>query len=746
MSTPEPKEIREAFQDYRSAWTEIRNEAAADMRTISVSGPWTDEDRAAREDAGRPCVHLDQLNQYLAQVSGNIRKAKRAINVTPKGDGANDQDARKRSALIMAIEERSQAQPVYLNAFECMIQRSYGFAVIRTEYRDFESFDQEILIKPILNPDTVLLSPNYKQPDASDLPDGFLLELVTKANFKRLYPKAKITDFTDEQMDVPHATDWVKDKYVQRGEYWKVEHERSKLFLIETANGPVVFTEEEWKQLKERGQSGQIKRERSIEKPYVMQYMTNGLEILDEIPWDGSRIPIIPCFGPERWRTEGGNAKRELLSMVRFARDPQMMFDFFATGECEVAKKLPKVPFIGAKGQFESDKEAWTQCTDKGFAFLQYDPITDATGQTVLPPPQFTQYQANFAEWEAAKDAATRAVQAGMNISPLPDAAQRRNQKSGIALEKIDDMESLGAVQFIDRFETCFLHNLGWQINELITPVLDTERDMPLTQPDGKRSLVHVVGNTSHPIPEGGTYNVQGLPEDHIHTGKGEFDVTISTGPTHDSEREEQGEFVDQLVENLANLPMPGTPQAKVLALGIRMRPTLGPVGEQIAAVFDPPQASDLPPQAQALVQQLQATIQQLQQENMALHMERAGKVLELQNKQTIESIRGKNKLDEKTMELITKIIVAGLQKGSQMDAIEAQRIAERELAMLGFTVDHVERGHQAAHEFGMQKDQQAHDKDQAATQLALAQQTANQNNNGGNGNGNSGAPAAPQI
>src|ERR1039458_4878990 len=97
------------------------------------------------------------------------------------------------------------------------------------------------------------------------------------------------------------------------------------------------------------------------------------------------------------------------------------------------------------------------------------------------------QYEPNFQQYEMAKDSAGRSIQAAMGITPLPDAAQRRNQKSGVALEKIDDMESLGSFQFIDRFENGFLYNMGWQINEMITPIMDTQRDMPISQPDGKR-------------------------------------------------------------------------------------------------------------------------------------------------------------------------------------------------------------------------------------------------------------------
>jgi hypothetical protein len=724
MSAPTPKEIRECYRDYRNAWQEIRDQAMLDMQAISITGPWTAEDRGQREDAGRPCVHLDQINQFLNQTNGNVRKNKRSVKCIPKGDGANDADAKKRSDLIMGIEERSQAQPIYLNAFQCMTERSYGFAVIRTEYRDDSSFDQEILIKPIQNPDTVLISPNYKQPDASDIPDGFLLDRQSKQDFEREYPDADATDFSDD--DQPGLADWITEKTIQKAEYWKVEHDLDKLLLVRTPQGMKIMLQDELKEFKARfrGPKGkfaklEVAREREIRTPRVVQYLTNGLEILDTVEWGGKRIPIISCLGPERWVTEGGTAKRQLMSLVRFARDPQMLFDFLASQECEEAGMVPKVPFIGAKGQFESDQETWEELNRQPHAYVEYDAIADATGDNPLPAPSRPQYQANFQQYELAKDSASRSLQAAMGISPLPDAAQRRNQKSGVALQKIDDMESLGVFHFVDRFENCFLYNVGWQLNDLISTVLDTEQQMPIAQPDGKRALLHVVGNTSHPINESGTYQVQGtdgqpLPEGHIHTGKGEFDVTISTGPAEASEREEQSDFLDSLLDNIANLPQPGTPQAKVLALAIRMRPTLGAVGTQIAEIFDPPPPDpNMPPQFAAQLQQLQAQLAQATQENSALHLERAGKVLEQQTKLLMQQMKedGANWREQLANDI--KVLVAEIGAKSQAASERAQMYET-----------FWKENHTAAHEAGLQAADQQHDRQQQEQLATLMAQS----------------------
>lgn len=725
MSTPTPKEIRDTFSDFRNAWQTVRDEAAADMRCISVEGPWTPEDRAAREDAGRPCIHLDKINPALDKYAGNLRKNKRAIKTTPKGNGANDDDAKTRSSVIMGIEDRSNApSSVYIPCAESTAQRSYGFSVIRTEFEDSKSFDQQILIKLVPNPDSVLISPYYKMQDASDIDEGFLVDTILKKQFKRKYPKAKITDFNGDFMGDAGVGDWVKENYLQIAEFWKIHQDLRTLLLIRTpeSEDPQIAWEDE---LKNRDRGGRFKkirdgievlREREVMTPRVMQYMTNGVEIFDEVPWAGSRIPIISCLGPERWVTEGGTAKRQLLSMVRFARDPQMLYDFLASQEAEEAGMVPKSPFVGAKGQFESDKEVWEEITKIPHAFVQYDAMTDPTGQNPLPPPERPRYVANFEQYEVAKDSAERAVLSTLGNSTIPQEAQRRNQKSGVAIERIDDIESLGSFHFVDRYENGYLHNMGWQINELITPILDTQREMPITQPDGKRTTLHLVGNTSHPLSEDGAYEVQGLPADHFHTGKGEFDVTISTGPSHQSEREEQGEFVDQLLENIANLPQPGTPQAKVFALGIKMRPTLGPIGQQIADIFDPPDPSNLPPQAQAAIQNMQSQLQAAQQELIALHADRAGRVLEQKTRLTIEQMKQENENLRAQLANDIKVLLAEISAKAQNEDERAQMYKEFWL-----------ENHGAAHDFALQWQQQQHEHAIADKQAANAQEMAAQ-------------------
>ena len=184
--------------------------------------------------------------------------------------------------------------------------------------------------------------------------------------FKRQYPDARVTDFTEEDRRV--AKDWLQDKQVLMAEYWRVEVTR------------------EWNRRKTR----------QVEKKKVVQYITNGIEILESNPQPGTIIPVIPFIGLERWIDEGAGPVRKLFSLVRIARDPQMCLAYLCSLEMEEAGLTPKSAYLGYVGQFETDKEGWDTATKIPHPYLQVDPIPDCANGTILPLPQRDPVHAEF--------------------------------------------------------------------------------------------------------------------------------------------------------------------------------------------------------------------------------------------------------------------------------------------------------------------------------------------------------------
>ena len=351
-----------------------------------------------------------------------------------------------------------------------------------------------------MNADSILIDPDYKELDGSDIKWAFEMERMPIEEFEEEYPDVDTRSFAADNMGDDSAL-WYDEKTILRASYWEV---------TSTTKGK--------------------RSQRSIS-----QYITNGFEILKKgADQPGPYIPIIPVFGKELWVDDGGTAERVLLSLVSLARDPQKALAYVMSAMLEDCGQIPKASFIGAVGQFETDSDAWSTANKVYHNFLQYDPVTDATGQAALPAPQRTPLTPDFQAYSIGTDICRRAIQSAMGIAALPTAAQRTNQKSGVALDKIQSEQAIGSYHLVDSYDRA-IKLTGRIMNHWLSEVDLGETKRPIRLADGKHKLVQI--NTDEPVME----------NDHeyhfpIADDQGRYQVTISAGPSL-SQREEGSEF-----------------------------------------------------------------------------------------------------------------------------------------------------------------------------------------------------------
>lgn len=602
------KEIRERFDRASAAWANIRAEAATDRRFLAGDG-WDPAERRRREKASRPIVSFDELTQYVNQVVNQARENKRAIEVTPRGDGANDQTALLRAETIRDIEYRSNAQAAYIRAFEGQVGSSYGFARVSRCYCDSGSFNQELRIKAILNPDSVYLDPDFKEPDGSDAKWALVVEPIPLKDFEKRFPDATPLSFGGNTANV--APGWLNATNIQIAEYFYIKEKKRTLFMLDNA------TPEGWSVYKDElpkgteitknavtspdGVTMAILKQRPTEERTIYKCLTNGFEILEgpsEEP--GEYIPIAGCFGKELWVDGEGGPERRFHSLIRLARGPQMAFNYYKTTGMEMVGQVSKSPWLGAIGQFHNQDE-WNSSNSVPLGFLQYDPTPDSVPEgTVLGPPVRIQWEPATQALELSAESARRGIQAAMGISSLPTAAQRQSEKSGVALERIATQQSQGSFHFADNFDR-FLAHMGRIINSQMPVIYDTPRDQALRSRDDTVRVVRL----NEP------YKDEKGADQHHDMSVGEHEVTVSAGPSYQSQRDKADEFATQLVTpELLGAAIAGNPKAaKLSSLAIKLQ-NGGPIMDQIADVLDPEQQGSAE-QSQAQVQQLTQQLQQ---------------------------------------------------------------------------------------------------------------------------------------
>jgi hypothetical protein len=305
---------------------------------------------------------------------------------------------------------------------------------------------------------------------------------------------------------------------------------------------------------------------------------------------------------------------------------------------------------------------------------------------------------------EVVKEGFRRAIQSAMGSNFLPTQAQKRNEKSGVALETIDRMASVGTYHFVYAYNS-LIRQTAIVGEDLMDKIYDYSADIGVLGADEKAESITINDPDK---------------KDAVDT-RGDYLVTVSVGPSSDSEREEAREFTDQLVSQIERIAQVAGPKiaAAVLAKSIRMR-NLGPLGDQLAELIEPPEFrtkdGEKPnPEVLAMKAQLDHVMGMLQQAGQ----EKQAKTAELQGKAKIEQINADKDVQLQIMKDATALAVAKIAastKGgivtleAQNEAIALAQEHAQTLQRLGVEHAHERAMADAEHQRALAAQQQQHE------------------------------------
>ena len=258
------KRIRDRYRDRLQAQARRWDPTARSSCAISAAIGGTPKTGWARRDAEQyRAYRTTSLTSTFSSASTPLASPSEASRSSPRAAEHPKKTAELRPGPSPEPSISSpRLQSVYLGkGYQDEVEGGYGFCRVSRRYVDDESDDQEIVIRPIPNPDSVLYDPHCKEADWSDARGCFILDPTPLSDFKLLYPDARITDFGADEREI--YRDWIGEKTVLRAEYWEVESQVRK------------------------NKSGT----REIEFKRLMHYITNGVEILDRSEQPGKESP-----------------------------------------------------------------------------------------------------------------------------------------------------------------------------------------------------------------------------------------------------------------------------------------------------------------------------------------------------------------------------------------------------------------------------------------------------------------------
>ena len=206
--------------------SEAQRKKQKDDLLFSTLEQWPSAVRNARENdpnGARPCLTIDQINQYIVQVVNDMRQNRPSVKVRPVDDNADVETAEVLQGIIRQIEDQSQAQIPYMTAGESAVRVGEGYFRVITEYEDEKSFNQVIKIKRIPDMFCVYLGPHI-MPDGSDAEYGFVFEDLPIQKFKRMYPGKKWESVDFDELADYRAYWTIEDKRIRVAEYFYTEY------------------------------------------------------------------------------------------------------------------------------------------------------------------------------------------------------------------------------------------------------------------------------------------------------------------------------------------------------------------------------------------------------------------------------------------------------------------------------------------------------------------------------------------
>jgi len=588
------RDAREAFELAADAEAENRREALDDLRFARLGEQWPAQIKRERDLDGRPCLTINRLPAFIRQVVNDARQNKPAIVVHPVDDAADPDTAEVFNGLIRHIEQSSDAEVAYDTALDFAVTAGFGYFRINTRYASDDGFDQDLVIERVANPFSIYGDPDGTAADSSDWNSAFVVDTLPKAAFEARWKGADAVDWTADSY-ASLTSPWLEGDRVMVAEHWRREAVRRTIVALSDGQVVEIAVYEKQKAMFDALGVTVVGRPRQVASHKVTQRILTGAEVLETVEWAGKFIPIVPVYG-EELHVDG---RRRLRGLVRDAKDPQRMFNYWRTTSTELVALAPKIPFIGRKGAFETDSAKWATANTQTHAYIEYDGPEPPMRQGFAGPPA------------GAMAEAANAADDMKSIMGLYDASlgAPSNETSGRAILMRQREGDVSTFHYVDNLNRAMRH-AGRILLDLIPKVYAAPRVVRVLGPDGQARAAPVNqparsagAGQAQPDPTGQLRQIEKIYDLTV----GKYDLTVRSGPSFTSRREEAA---NQMLELIRAYPAAAPVIGDLLAKNLDW-PGADDVAQRLQAML-PPQARGADPQAQAAQAELSKLAQAL--------------------------------------------------------------------------------------------------------------------------------------
>lgn len=539
-------EAQEQFRESQDGSDFNRENLISDIRFSRMSDQWPDAVAKQREIDGRPMLTINKLAPLIRQVVNESRQNKPAIKVSPVDSGSDVETAQVISGLIKSIERRSKADVAYDTAIDHACSGGFGFFRVGIDYVAPDSFEMEARIERVPNPLMVHWDVNSTSFDAADWNYAFISDMMAEEEFEKTYPDAAKVSFEGDGRD--QVNDWLEGERIRVAEYFRKEMSEENTILL--SNGQSFREKDLHRMARMSMEAGGIdlggmvddeemtrafmmingleeQRRRKAVYPDIKRYIITGSEVLENDPWPGQYIPICPVWGDEVVL----DGKRHFRSMIRDAKSAQEMHNYWRTAATELVALAPKSPWLIHQDSLpteSSERQKWNNANTQSYSYLLF-------GGRDMPHRQPFAGVPGGAVQESIS--ANQDIQDITGVYPSSIGA-RSNETSGKAILARERQGDLSNFHFIDNLSRAIQY-CGQVLVDIIPAVYsakETVRILGEDMTEEVKKLTLGAGQT-----EDGQERIYNL-------AVGRYDVTVDTGPSFATQREEARETLMELM------------------------------------------------------------------------------------------------------------------------------------------------------------------------------------------------------
>ncbi len=572
--------VRKRFMVMQTFWSEIHATGLKDDKMVAGE-QWPEEIRKERQEDRRPILTYNLLPAFNRQITNKIRQERPSVKVTPveTNKGADPRIANMAGTkdysmaeiyggIIKNIEHTSRADQAYDTAVKHAVDHGFGYFYMLPTWSKIDPFVQELRIHRVKNSYGVMLDPDAQEADYRDMQDAIMFSNMNRNTYKAKYPNIPFTEFADASMGSSYEG-WYDTESVRLAQYFWLDHKQDEVILL--SNGKVVYRSdveqilddlerETGVHVQKNAAGGDMRK--AVKRPICQwQKMTceNVLEGPIELPF--SSVPIYPVFGEEI--IVDGRVRYE--SAIRHAIDPQKSYNYWRTAATEAVALAPRAPWMITERQLSGHERLYETANVRNLPYLIYNHVDG------VPPPQRV-FAANVAAAELQN-----ATQDGIDMQTiigLHDASlgKESNEKSGKAIIARQNAGQTATFQFPDNLGRA-LEQMGRNAVEAIPVITDTRRQVRMRFADSSSDFVEV---------NQAVLDTDTGKEFLLHDiGYGKYDVTLETGPSYATQRQEAADLQMELLRVLGpdraanivhlivqNLGVPGSEEvARVLRM-----------------------------------------------------------------------------------------------------------------------------------------------------------------------------------